>query len=309
MNYSNGTDLNLTSFFTPKEIICRSDIRARDDIIMELLKRLAYNRGIGSVETAFKEIIQREETHHTIISKGLALPHARLDSINSLVIAIATSESGIRFGRDDSTIARLIILILAPKDTPALYLQVLSSISQLFAAPDTVDKVLMLQSPEDIWNFFNSGKITLSGFVTAGDIMTPVPAVLKENDTLKDAIDLFVAHDLTDLPVIDKDGDLVGVVTAFELLKVCLPDYILWMEDLSPILNFEPFADVLRNESNTWLTEIMSQEYAFLSIDSPAIDVAEEIMKKNTRLAYVVTGKKLAGVITLQHFLDKVLRE
>ena len=31
----------------------------------------------------------------------------------------------------------------------------------------------------------------------------------------------------------------------YALLKVCLPDYILWMQDLSPIINFEPFAELL----------------------------------------------------------------
>lgn len=50
------------------------------------------------------------------------------------------------------------------------------------------------------------------------------------------AINQFTAHNVSELPVLDKDGDLVGVVTENELLHVCLPDYILWMDDLSPIM-------------------------------------------------------------------------
>jgi CBS domain-containing protein len=109
--------------------------------------------------------------------------------------------------------------------------------------------------------------------------------------------------------VIDKDGDLVGSVSAYELLRVCLPDYILWMDDLSPILNFEPFAAILRNESSTWLAEIMSREYIAVSEKEPAIQVAKEITKHHQNLAYVTRDKKLVGVITLPQFVGKVLRE
>ncbi len=92
-------------------------------------------------------------------------------------------------------------------------------------------------------------------------------------------------------------------------MKVCLPDYILWMDDLSPIINFEPFAQVLKNEGKAWLTEIMSTEFAAVQVDAPAIQVAKEITKMGARQVYVLDGEKLAGEISLQDFIDKVLRQ
>jgi len=111
------------------------------------------------------------------------------------------------------------------------------------------------------------------------------------------------------LPVVDKEDELIGVVTTYELLRVCMPDYILWMDDLTPILNFEPFAGVLRNESKTWLTEIMTSEFATVQAESPAIQVAKELTRYRADHAYVLQGKKLVGVISLESFLRKVLRE
>ncbi|MFW5808155.1 MAG: CBS domain-containing protein, partial [Spirochaetota bacterium] len=116
-------------------------------------------------------------------------------------------------------------------------------------------------------------------------------------------------ENMNEIPVVDADGDLVGVVTAYELLHVCLPDYILWMDDLSPILNFEPFSHILQNESSTWLAEIMSQEYAVVNEKDPAITVAQEITKHRSNQAFVLRDKKLVGVITLHNFLNKILRE
>jgi CBS domain-containing protein len=107
---------------------------------------------------------------------------------------------------------------------------------------------------------------------------------------------------------VDKEGDLVGVVSVSALLNVCLPDYLLWMDDLSPIQDFEPFAEVLRKEHNTWLHEIISERYAFVQVASPAIQIAAELARQNTAHCYVLNGKRLAGVITLRAFLHIIFR-
>jgi CBS domain-containing protein len=80
------------------------------------------------------------------------------------------------------------------------------------------------------------------------------------------------------------------------------------MDDLTPILNFEPFAEILRKESKTWLTEIMTSEYATVDAEAPAIQVAKEITRWRVDRAYVLQDKKLVGVVSLVTLLDKVLR-
>ncbi len=56
----------------------------------------------------------------------------------------------------------------------------------------------------------------------------------------------WLLPDPSQLPDGDTDGDLIGVVSTYERLRVCLPDYILWMDDLTPILDFEPFAEIAK---------------------------------------------------------------
>lgn len=306
-NGLNGTDL--ASLFTPRDVLCQTDITERDVIIKKLLETLAYNHGIGDVEVALDLVLERELKMSTVIAQGVAVPHARLDAINNVLIGVATSLAGIKFDDTQDGIVHLIILILAPKDQPGAYLQVLSSISKMLNEPNIARQIAEIESPEELWRFFDRGGLILPRYVCAGDIMNCHMAVLQENDTLEQAIDMMVEHHQIDVPVLDKTGSLVGVVTAYELLSVCLPDYILWMEDLSPILNFEPFAQVLRNEGKAWLTEIMSTDIATVFVDTPAIQVAKEISKHGARQVFVLSGEKLVGVITLQDFMDKVLRE
>jgi len=300
--------VNISTFFSEKQISCKTKEISRDKIIKDLLNMIADSTPID-VDLAFKEILEREYSFNTVMAKGFAMPHARLENLDNLVIAVATSEKGINFTSELDKSVNLIVLILAPKGNPALYLDVLSSLSRMFKDSRSIAQILKMNSAKDIYTFFKKGGLSVSGIVHAEDIMIPSPLALKETDSLKKAIDCFVKNNLTEIPVIDKDKELVGVVTVYELLKVCLPDYILWMDDLSPIVNFEPFSNILSNESSTWLAEIMSHDYAKVEYDAPAMMVAKDITKRGTQSAYVVKDKKLIGKISLIHFLDTVLRE
>lgn len=307
MNNYNG--IEFSTLFKPTHIICQTEHTQRDEIIMELLRLLALERGIGNVEEAYKAVLQRENEVPSIIGPGIAVPHVRLEAIDEIVIGIATSKEGFSYAPSVTPPTQLMILILAPKIEPGLYLQAISSLAKICQDSTTADVVGQLTSAKKVWKFFDKGGIILPSVVRAQDIMEPIKVKLHENDTLERAIDLFVQHHRRDLPVVDKDDELIGVVTTYELLKVCLPDYILWMDDLTPILNFEPFAEILRKESNTWLAEIMTSEYATVDQDAPAIQVAKEITRQRAGHAYVVEGKKLVGVVSIEGFLSKVLRE
>ncbi len=309
MPANNNNSIRFSSLFTPSHIICQTEETNRDKVIMELLRLLAYERGIGNVDEAYDSILKRENEIPTVVGPHIAMPHARLEALDSLVVGVATSQKGIVYTPANDNPVKLLILTLAPKTAPGAYLQAISSVAKICQDPKTADVVSELSTDKEVWRFFDRGGITLPDHLLARHIMDPVEVQLLENDTLERAIDLFVRDKLRELPVVDKDDNLIGVVTTYELLRVCLPDYILWMDDLSPIMNFEPFAEVLRKEGKTWLAEIMTSDYAVVKEDAPAIQVAKEITRQRAGNAYVIRGKKLVGVVSLVSFLNKVMRE
>lgn len=309
MTTKNNHNVRFSSLFTPDHVICQTEMTDRNQLLMEMLQKLAMVRGIGNVEQAHKELIERENQAPTVVGPGIAMPHVRLTAIDQIVVGIATSKNGIQYAGSTSMPVKLIILTLAPKAAPGAYLQAMSSLAKICHEPNTADIVAELPTPEKVWDFFDKGGAVLTEHLRACDIMNPVTIKLYEYDTLEKAIDLFVRHQVRDVPVIDKDGDLIGVVSTHELLRVCLPDYILWVEDLTPIINFEPFEEILKKESKTWLTEIMTTDYATVSEDVPAAQVAKELARRRVDHAYVLRGKTLIGVISLAMFLNKILRE
>lgn len=56
--------------------------------------------------------------------------------------------------------------------------------------------------------------------VTVGDIMTPLPVVANENDDIVSALKIMEQHGVRRLPVTNNEGELVGILTSDDVLKV-----------------------------------------------------------------------------------------
>ena len=221
---------------------------------------------------------------------------------------MATSERGVVWPGEESAV-HVVFLLLIPRDKPALYLQILRALTTALKDDATLRTVAAMNNGGDIYRFFESGKAYLPRYITAADIMTRDFLTLRDTDTLQKCVDTFIENNVSEVAVLDRDGDLKGVVRAGELLRVCLPEYLLWMSDLTPIANFEPFAQVLENERRTWLSEILVKEFPAVTPDTPAIQVAGEMTRYRSSKCYVREGRKLVGVVRLPRFLNKIFRE
>jgi mannitol/fructose-specific phosphotransferase system IIA component (Ntr-type) len=280
----------------------------RNELIRHLLTHITNGRGFIGVEDFYESIIERENANDTIVANGIAIPHARLDHLTRPYVGIATSKNGIVFS-DEEPPVHLIVLVLIPRDQPGLYLQILRAMANILRDRDAARAISQLKTPVEVMRFFERGGMVLPDYVCAADIMSDEFITLHNTDNLKTAIDCFIANQINEIAVLDRDGDMVGTVRAGALLKVCLPDYLLWMSDLSPIVNFEPFTTILRTEQSTWLCDILLRDFAAVQMHSPAVSVAGEMTRHNASRCYVLDGKKLMGIINLPRFLNKVFRE
>jgi CBS domain-containing protein len=54
---------------------------------------------------------------------------------------------------------------------------------------------------------------------TVGELMTPDPIVIDEGASLDDAVRLLEENEITGLPVVDRDGVLVGVISQTDIIR------------------------------------------------------------------------------------------
>lgn len=303
--------INLTSFFTTENIMfCKKGMNI-DEIIWDLLKNLALTYGIGNVKKILNEYVRKNGGITPIALSNTALvQHFRLVTTGDIRMALAIIPEGVDYTVDRKPVRiHFLFLVISPKNRPDLFLRTLKTLRALAGNKDIINDILQKADAEQIWQYLEQKNIDIPAYILASDIMLAPKIVIKESNNLEDAVDLFVKTGRSSIPVIDKDGDLLGEVTINELMSVCFPRYILWMDDITPVLNFEPFRNMLHNESNTWLDEIMTHDIAGIQEDVPAIRAGIEMTKLSVDHAYVLRDKKLVGIIPIQQFIFKALRE
>ena len=295
--------LNFSDFLQLNNILCQvgdTDGKVVLDKLIELLKRhfpeldLEYTR---------REIASREALFPTMVAPGLAIPHARIPGLTEPLAAIACLPEGCEFG--GAGIANVIILLLTPIDNPNLHIQLLSALAVEFKDADTIKKVANSTSGQELLNCFAA--TTVPDYLKASDLMEKFPAMLQETDSILSAIKKFSITRSTELPVIDNTGDLRGVLSLPDLLKYSLPDHLLWLQDLTPIYQLQPFSDMLKTADETKVADVMREEFISAEVDDPAVKLAKTFLVN--RLEQLIIVDKLgkpAGVVSLKNFSAKL---
>jgi CBS domain-containing protein len=146
---------------------------------------------------------------------------------------------------------------------------------------------------------------------TARDVMQTEVLVLNESDSLLEAHQFFVRHDITGAPVVDDDGLLVGVVSIRDLIRTEDEDHDVnrtvadYFCESSGYANLGVDMDHLREGlSEISVGEVMTRDPICVAPDSPIKEIAALIRKHRIHRVLVSSpgpeGElEIAGIVTL----------
>lgn len=297
-------------FLTQNNVLCQIPAMGSTELLDRMLKMLKRHHPALDLDLATREIVAREELFPSMIAPGLALPHARLPGLTEPLLALALSPAGVDFG-EDAGVAHVVSLLLSPVDEPNLHLQICSALAGEFTDPAAIEAVAELKSQTDVIAYFRRGSTAVIPDYLKAAALAKMPAQrLLETDSLARAIELFATSGSVELVVFDSVGDLRGVLALSDLLKYCLPEHLLWMEDLSPIYLFQPFAEALKNAPDTKVADLMREEFSTVPADAPAIQLAKLfITGKQQQLIITDDGGGFAGVVGVNDFCARLFWE
>jgi len=136
--------------YTDEKFIIELEAENKFDAIERLA--MAFEGGdvcsdVPGLITALKE---REEIMSTGIGFGLAIPHAKIDSVKKMSFAIGISENGINFDSMDGQPVHLVILVAAGEKQHKDYLRLLSSIMAILKREEIKERIINSGSAEEI---------------------------------------------------------------------------------------------------------------------------------------------------------------
>jgi len=133
---------------------------------------------------------------------------------------------------------------------------------------------------------------------------TPVAATLTPEMGFKNAIELFVASEVSALPVVDADGRLVGIVTEADLISK--EAYGTRRHRALSLLG-----DVLSGRDHRWVNkaagsvvrDVMTKDVVVCTPDEEMRVVARRMLRHGVKRLPVVDGGALVGMVARQDIL------
>lgn len=122
----------------------------KEGAINELVSILDKAGKITSKDQVVHDIMEREKKGSTGLEKGIAVPHAKTEAVDKLVMAIGISKDGVDFNAIDNEYSFIILLLLAPPGSSGPHVEALASIARFLTPPGIREKMKNAQSPDDI---------------------------------------------------------------------------------------------------------------------------------------------------------------
>ena len=113
---------------------------------MVSLHRKAGN--LNDAEVYTKAILAREEQGSTAIGEGIAVPHAKSESVKTPGLAAITVPAGVDYGAPDGKASDILFMIAAPLDGD-LHLEILSRLMVMLMDADFCAKLRAAKTPEE----------------------------------------------------------------------------------------------------------------------------------------------------------------
>ncbi|MCX7703822.1 MAG: PTS sugar transporter subunit IIA [Planctomycetota bacterium] len=300
--------MKLVNLLSEETVVCPLKGHTREEALNELLEALDKGGYLRNRDAALLAVEERERLGCTSIGGGIALPHARTDTVDGFAVALGTSKNGIDYHSPDGTPVNIVCLILAPSGESTLYVRLLGAIAQLLKDEQTKKSIINATTARQILKIIQKSGIEVEPRLRVRDIMKPLPALIRRETSLKEALDIMFKHHILELPVVDENGILIGEVSIENVLKVGLPEYLFHIDNLAFLSSFEPFERLLRQETELHIHDVMSEKVDVIDVDAPMIQAAILVMREELRSVIVMEKNRPVGMVSLLDFIEKVLR-
>ncbi len=149
-----GTDLDVTNYIQQDFITLHLRSKKKESAIRELSQLLKGAPAMIDHKRFLEDVFERERLGSTVIGDEIALPHARTDAVNQLIIAIGRSKSGVECESPDGNKVKLFFLMGTPQGSVSHYLHILAQLTRLLKHSALKEKLLEAQDRESFLTLF-----------------------------------------------------------------------------------------------------------------------------------------------------------
>jgi CBS domain-containing protein/mannitol/fructose-specific phosphotransferase system IIA component (Ntr-type) len=266
------------------------------DAIEQLLQRLAASGAIEPSEELLRRI--RSEPLRDLIaaSEDVVLPHFRSEAVPGVVLALGIAPEPIPAEPGLDARPRVVVLVLAPPYAASLYLQVTATLARVLRQKGLIDRLVQQTTAHDVLALPELRGLPLRPRLSVRDVMIHRVHSVTPDATLGATMSLMTRKGLRAVPVIGTKGEVLGMVTDSDLMRVLLPQI--------------PRAES-EEPANTGILgrpvrDIMTRSVLCVSEDIGISEVANMMIHKDVEQVPVVHAGGITGMVSRGDIVRKL---
>ncbi|MFO7929064.1 MAG: CBS domain-containing protein [Candidatus Humimicrobiaceae bacterium] len=148
--------------------------------------------------------------------------------------------------------------------------------------------------------------------LVAKDIMNKNVITISKNASIKELSDLLLDNNISGVPVLDEQGNMIGIVTEGDIIvqdtDLHFPRYFKLLDSIIYLESFSKFKKSLKKHLATKVEDIMTEEVITVKETTSVNEIANLMTEKNiNRVPVVDEDKKLVGIITRSDIVKSMI--
>lgn len=145
----------LADVLDAQHVVLELAAATRDAAFREIIDAMQ----LAKAEAFLREVIAREEVQTTMMSQGIAFPHARTNLLERIVLGIGRSLQGVSFGPPER--AQLIFVIGVPQRMVSDYLVCVGALARITREEEMRQALLGAPTPGELVELLRKGSLVL----------------------------------------------------------------------------------------------------------------------------------------------------
>ncbi len=128
---------------------------SKDEVLKELLDIAGKSGKVKNYEEALTDLVNREKMMSTGLQKGIALPHAKTEAVDEMIVVIGIKKDGVSFDSIDGKPSQFFAMILSPKGASGPYMQFLAALGSILNDDSLLQQMINCEDKSKLANYLN----------------------------------------------------------------------------------------------------------------------------------------------------------
>jgi CBS domain-containing protein len=295
--------VNLRDLLAPERIVIPLPAKTLHDAAEQLIASFVETGTASEASRLVARVSETPADEALTVGDDVFLLHVRSNSMESVSAALGVTAEPVSLEQESNKSACIVVVVAGPpKDTPT-FLQAVTGFAHALAAEGVSAAILGASSAEEVVQIPDLMDLELTDVIIVGDVMRRKARSVTPETTLAEAARMMTRYHLGSIPVLSEDGEVLGIVSGRDLLRLALPRYLKEIRgglkgsgDVG--LDNVDETDEGEDPGNVPVREVMDRSVLCLTEDQSLAEVARLMVAKGTDRFPVVREGILVGMLT-----------